>query len=245
MSASWRVRRLQPSTPAVQDDDRARAQGLYDLAQKAFIDEQTRYDAAEVKTARYLTVLALVLGATAFKIDDLLWVMKTTSLRWYWELPFGVGYATTFLLAFAAILMGVRAMSVEELGALPLDSQVPDLFSSQTHTTAQRLMAEAYFTEARDARDLNNRRSRDLRAVRSLLAAAFWAAACSVICYLPLRWTAPYDKPAARAEPTGVSVPKQPANVPTSNQTPPTTTPAVPPKFDHVSRGDTPTPTRK
>src|SRR3954463_15611093 len=67
---------LQP--PRMGDDANALKgiEALYSLTKAAFDAEFSRYDAAEAKAGRYLTMLGLIIGASVLKLDDAVWVWR-------------------------------------------------------------------------------------------------------------------------------------------------------------------------
>lgn len=215
-------------------------EALHTLARAAFDFEQSRYDQAEAKAARYLTILGLIFAGAAIKNDDLLWTLRHTALSWYWRSPFLVVYGATFVVVFWAVLLSIRAMAVKDVPALPLDHRLRDLFRDHPRSAAMNAMADAFFDEAKALRTINDGRGRDLSKISWLLKCTLWMAAASLILYIPLRLYTPETSSASNsggitsmAKPTTPSTSPQPSSAPASTSTPQA------PKFDTIKRGDT------
>jgi hypothetical protein len=70
------------------DDANQKADAYMALAQGAYESAHNDYEAAEAKATRYLTVLALAVGAAALKAEDLISTLRNTAVTWRWECPF-------------------------------------------------------------------------------------------------------------------------------------------------------------
>src|SRR5262249_28108428 len=156
------------------------------LARAAFDAENSRYDSAETKATRYVTVLALLLTAAAIKGEDLLWTGRHTTAARAWVFAFSSAYLVTFATGFIALWIALRAMTVENVPAIPLDDQLPALFRDHQRIDALKAMAKSFFTEAATLRATNERRSNTLKHVYWLLRVTLGAAVASLILYAVL-----------------------------------------------------------
>jgi hypothetical protein len=209
-------------------------EALYDLTKAAYDAEISRYDAAEAKAGRYLTVLGLIIGAFVVKFDDLLWVWENASTPLWVAILFVVAYGATVLSALLAFVLSVFAMGVTEVSAIPVGEEIEALFRKSDYQVALEATTESFRSEARKLRDTTAERIGYIEHTNRLVKAIMVAGAISLLVYFPMRLSA--RDAVQKREGTKMSEAPKPA---TTNTTQTETKPAAiakPPAFDVVKR---------
>ncbi len=184
-------------TDLVDLGDRQKAtETLYGLLSNAYAAEQDTYEWVDAKAGRYLTAVAVVLGAASLKLDEVSRLVRMAELDGTLRLAFGGAYLLTFLLALAAMVASLLTMQVEDVPALPLDHQLPALFDRNAYEPALHAMAEGFRAEAWRLRQVNRRRSARLRVASRLLYGVLGGILLTALLYIPVR----LQEPAAAVE---------------------------------------------
>ena len=232
---------LQPPRATEPRADKDGTDDVLAFARAAFDAEQARYDAAETKAARYITVLGVLLAGAAIKGDDLLWTLRHSTAPRQLLISFAVSYGVMFVLAFLALLRAIRVMAVERVPAIPIDRQIPELFKDHPRSRAIDAMATAFFNETASLRETNGRRSDALQQIYWYQLVTLWVAALSLILYALIVYRTP-DRTETKG-PTPMTQSKDNTSSGSQQQSTSTTShtstsTATPPKFDTVKKSD-------
>jgi hypothetical protein len=104
---------------------------LYKLSKEALVTENQRFEAAEVKVARYLSLIVLLLGASGVGGAEFSRLFRTahTALGH----TFLVAYFLTVLFAVMAATFFLRALAVQSVLVMPLGNEVVAHFDRNTY----------------------------------------------------------------------------------------------------------------
>lgn len=125
--------------------DEMTSEKLYELARDEYASAERRFDDAEGKIGRYLSVLFVVLGIATVSVDALRAVILVPRAQ---NIAFGVFVAGFYLCGLFAFGYFVRALAVQQVRGLKLDESVLEYFDRYTTPTGLRGLAKAYFGAA-------------------------------------------------------------------------------------------------
>lgn len=223
------------------DDNVKGTEALYNLTKAAYDAEISRYDAAEAKAGRYLTVLGLIVGAFVVKFDDLLRVWNNPALPQSLVFLLALAYSATLICAIAALAFSVFAMSVHEVPAIPVGEEVETLFRDHPYTEALKMTTESFRTEARRLRDTSAPRIDRIQRASLFVKIVTAGAVITFLIYISLR---ALDAAPTHGDPK-MSDTAKPSSTNTPQSTPTPATPAKPPTFETVKRGSGDVPHKK
>lgn len=146
-----------------------KSEKLYALARDEYASAERRFDDAEGKIGRYLSVLFVVLSIATVSVDALRGVISVPRAQ---NIVFGVLVAGFYVSGLFAFAYFVRALAVQQVRGLKLDESVLDYFDKYTTSAGLRGLATAYFGAAAQFRCRTQHKLRLAhRGFRCLLAA--------------------------------------------------------------------------
>jgi hypothetical protein len=169
-----------PSDPA---PPRERCEALLAYAKEAYDEEHRRYEWTEVKTARYLTILTIVLGVNAVRVPELAAIGTKGDLQWSFLIAYAVGFGT----GLGALVAALRALRFEDVPGFPIGDDMVDVFTVNTPDYVLLGFAKRYLSAARELRLTNGRRFGWANRAYRYLAVSVVASFAAVALYIALK----------------------------------------------------------
>jgi hypothetical protein len=168
------------------EDSARKSEELYKLSRDAYASAEKRFDDAEAKIGRYLSILFVVLGLATISVDRLRAVILTTETPNILFAVLTLGFYLCGLIAFACF---VQALRVQQVRTLKLDDSVSRYFEKYTLSAGLGGLAKAFFGAAERFRERTQEKLRLAhRGFVFLLASIVFAvlAACAYLFVDPL-----------------------------------------------------------
>lgn len=190
------------SSSAKDDQDRAECAALFlDYAKARYKDEDQRFEFAELKASRYITVIGLFAAANAYRLADLRQILRhANSLAGG---LFTAAYVVTFACAAFSLGRAFGVMRVKGVPGAPLEG-VAEVFRRRDATGIQVSQAHRFIKGALDLRKAADEKFTLLESARKGIVGLFVASFALVLAYMFLpastldeqRPTATVEKPA-------------------------------------------------
>jgi hypothetical protein len=148
-----------PPIPADRDDLKIKKyEELYKLSKEAYTGEIQRFDAAEAKVGRYLSLIVVVLGTTSVGAAEFSRLFRATSS--VIGNVFLIAYFFTVVLAVGAGSFFLRALAIQVVPLLPLGSEVIDHFDRNSYLDAVYSLSREFQRAAAQVRAETNEKFR-------------------------------------------------------------------------------------
>lgn len=128
-----------------ENDENLKSQELYKLARDAYTTAEKRFDDAEGKIHRYLSILFVVMGLATIGVDKFRSIVFVAAIP---NIVFGIFTAMFYTFGLVAFCYFVRALRVQIVRSLKLDKSVVVYFGKYTLSESLKGLAPAFFTAA-------------------------------------------------------------------------------------------------
>jgi len=150
-----------------------KAEKLYALSRDEYAAAEKRFDDAEGKIARYLSILFVVLGIATLSVDTLKTAITKDSAANFIFIAMTVLSYLSGIIAFGCFLY---ALAIQRVRGVKLDGSVSKYFDKYTMEAALRGLSPAYFNAASQFRRQTQRKlNRASRGYKFLICAAIFA----------------------------------------------------------------------
>jgi len=149
------------STREDADSIRRKYEALLATAKLAYNYEWQRIDAAEAKAARFVPVMAILLGFNAAGLQFFLPVIHAACTFGEWTF---LGLFVAFSAAnLFALWHFIWALAIAKVMGLPVDKTLPDLFKQERYVDTLYQMSDAFFAATQRAREHTEVKIRHLK----------------------------------------------------------------------------------
>jgi hypothetical protein len=208
------------SKMSISDNVGYRTDALLDYARTAFDTEHTRCEFAEVKAARYLTIVGIFAAANAYRLPDVARIVHHIESRA--AIAFVAAYASGAFCAVISVYRCLEAMRTEELPHAAIEDDMVGIFVNTPREIILQGLSQRLLESARVIRGVNRRRFDSLDAATRWLIRLIAAALITLITYTALPENlimSDATKPNATASPP-VAMPIGTATLPSTNPIP-------------------------
>jgi hypothetical protein len=162
-----------------------RYEALHKYAKECLDEERSRYDWTEAKTARYLTILTIVLGVNAIKMPEVAVVGTGGGLQWGFLIVYAIGFGT----GVGALLAALKALRFEDVPGHAIEEKldIGKLFTENSTEVLLRGFADRYLEGTRALRATNDRRARWAHKAYRLMAVSIIASFAAVVLYIGVK----------------------------------------------------------
>jgi hypothetical protein len=161
-----------------------RYEELYRYAKDNYAQEMARFEGAEGKVARYLTVIGFLLGAGAIGIDKAVLVFRATDSQRIVQGFFGVSYGLFWLSGIVALYLCLNALKVVNVSGPPLDDKIVDHFDNNSYLDTIHSVGRRFLEAANRARNQAERKLERLAMAHRLLSATWVFALATAVTYI-------------------------------------------------------------
>lgn len=123
---------------------------LYSLAKTAYANAERRFDDADTKTSRYMSVLFVILGVLTISVDRYRLIAKIESIENY---LFSLFAALFYASAITAMVYLIRALRIQKVTTLKVDDSLSQYFERFSRDAAIYGLAKAYLSAANKFQD--------------------------------------------------------------------------------------------
>lgn len=129
----------------MESDQDKKTTELYSLAKTAYENAERRFDDADVKTSRYMSVLFIVLGVLTVSVDRFRSIFEIES---GWNFAFSL-FATFFYMSgITSLVYFILALRIQTVTTLKLDNSLADYMGKYTYNDAVYGLGQAFLRSA-------------------------------------------------------------------------------------------------